>query len=169
MIRKRAESTNLQVVYDVSAKSETGFSLNDCLEKEPPLQNILWDVLLRSRFHPVILCTKIEKAFLQIRIRESERDGLRFDWVECSNNDKIEIYHFARLVFRLTQSSFILEGTLGVHFDNSEQEFREVVKKAIADMCVDHLVTGGEIINEIKKLKSDSITLFRQGGFKLHK
>ena len=31
-------------------------------------------------------------------------------------------------------------------------------------MYIDDLVTGGEIINEIKKSKSDSIILFQQGG-----
>ena len=33
VIRESAESTKLRVVYDVSVKSESGFSLNDCLEK----------------------------------------------------------------------------------------------------------------------------------------
>ena len=136
---KRAESTKLRVGYDPSAKSETGFSLNDCLEKGPPLQNKSWDVLVRSRFHQIILCADIEKAFLKIRIRESERDCLRFHWAEATNNDKIEIYCFAGLV------------------------------KVTDDMYVDYLVTGRESINEVKKLKSDSITLFQQGGFKLHK
>ena len=41
VIRESAESTKLVVVCDVSVKSEPGFSLNDCLEKGPPLQNKL--------------------------------------------------------------------------------------------------------------------------------
>ena len=41
VIRESAESTKLGVVCDVSVKSEPGFSLNDCLEKGPPLQNKL--------------------------------------------------------------------------------------------------------------------------------
>ena len=39
-IRKRAEPTKLRVVY-ASVRSESGFSLNDYLEKEQPLQNEL--------------------------------------------------------------------------------------------------------------------------------
>ena len=50
VICESAESTKLGVVYDTSVKSETGFSLNDCLEKFPPLQNKLWDILIRTRF-----------------------------------------------------------------------------------------------------------------------
>ena len=36
-------------------------------------------------------------------------------------------------------------------------------------MYVDDLVAGRERINQFKKLKSDSISLFRQKEFKLHK
>ena len=59
-------------------KSETGFSLNDCLVKGPPLQNKLCDVLVRSRFHLVILCADIEKAFLQLRINRAREIVLDF-------------------------------------------------------------------------------------------
>ena len=91
--------------------------------KGNPFQNKLWDALVTSRFHQVILCADIEKAFSQIRIRESERDFLRFHWVEATDNNKIEIYRLDRLVFELIQSPFILEGTLDVHFDNCGQQF----------------------------------------------
>ena len=35
VIRQNAESTKLRVVCDTSAKSELGYSLNDCLQKKP--------------------------------------------------------------------------------------------------------------------------------------
>ena len=87
------------------------------------------DVLVRPAFRLVYLCADIEKGFLQIRIRESERDCLRFHWVEVTNNNGIGIYRFARLMFELTQSPFILAGTLNAHFDNCGKEVQEVVEK----------------------------------------
>ena len=39
VVRQNAESIKLRVVYDALAKSESGYSLNDCLEERPPLQN----------------------------------------------------------------------------------------------------------------------------------
>ena len=100
---------------------------------------------------------------MQICVRESERDCFRFHWAEANNNSKVEIYRFARLVFGLTESPFVLEGALDVHFDNCGHKFREVVEKVRDDMYVDDLVTGGESINEVKELKSDSISLLGQG------
>ena len=73
------------------------------------------------------------------------------------------------LVRGLTQSLFILEGTLDVNFENCDQVFWDVVKKVRDDMCVEALVTAEGIINEVQKLKSGSISLFRQERFKLDK
>ena len=72
---QNVESTKLRVVYDASAKSESGYSLNDCLETDPSFQNKLWDILIRAKFRPVILCAYIDKAFLQIRIKKKERES----------------------------------------------------------------------------------------------
>ena len=70
VICESAESTKLLVVYDASVKSESGFSLNDCLKKGPPLQNKVWDILIRTRFRPVVICEDIEKAFSRIEKRK---------------------------------------------------------------------------------------------------
>ena len=42
VIRENAESTKLRIVYDASARENSrSFSLNDCLETGPVLQNLL--------------------------------------------------------------------------------------------------------------------------------
>ena len=73
VVKQNAESTKLRAVYDALAKSESWYSLNDCLEKGLPLRNKFWDILIRTRFRTVILCADIEKAFLQTCIKEKER------------------------------------------------------------------------------------------------
>ena len=67
VIRESAETTKVRIVYDASSKpAKNSASLNDCLKTGLPLQNSLWDI--------VGLCGDIEKAFLQITIRECERN-----------------------------------------------------------------------------------------------
>ena len=81
VVKNTAETTKLRIVYDASAKeSRTSPSLNDCLNPGPSLQNLLWSILVRSRFLPILLTGDLEKAFLQVRIKEAERDALRFHW-----------------------------------------------------------------------------------------
>lgn len=56
VIRESAESTKLRIVFDASAKAnEKSPSLNDCLEKGPALQNLLWDILVRNHLKPIAL------------------------------------------------------------------------------------------------------------------
>ncbi len=46
VVKKGAESTQLRIVYDASARENNGArSLNDCLHPGPALQNQLWDIL----------------------------------------------------------------------------------------------------------------------------
>ena len=53
--RENAESRKLHIVYDASAKEkENQPYLNDCLNPGSPLQNRLWDILVKSRFCPVL-------------------------------------------------------------------------------------------------------------------
>jgi hypothetical protein len=61
-----------EVLYpaDASAKeSAEAASLNDCLHTGPSLQNKLWSVLVRGRFHPVAVIGDLQMSFLQVRIK----------------------------------------------------------------------------------------------------
>ena len=115
------------------------------------------------------MCGDIEKAFLQIRIRESERDVLRFHWVKNSDPSVIEINRFTRLVFGLTQSLFILDGTLKEHFQYYINKYPTLIEAISEDMYLDDLVTGSNTIEEVEVIKQKFIELFRKGGFNLHK
>ena len=117
----------------------------------------------------MILCADIEKAFLQIRIKEKERESLKFHWIENLTNNTIQFLRFTRLIFGLNQSLFILEGTLKAHFERYESIYLELIRKIRDDMYVDDLVTGRESLQEVEKIKSESIELFEKRGFKLHK
>ena len=77
VIRQSAESTKIRIVFDGSARAnERSPSLNDSLETGPPLQNLLWNVLMRNWFKAVALAGDLKQAFLQIQIREEDRDSL---------------------------------------------------------------------------------------------
>ena len=119
VIRESAESTKLRIVCNACAKaSKSNVSLNECLEIGPPLQNSLYGISVRSRMRPIILCGDIQKSLWQIRIRELERNSLRFRWIKNLDPNIVEINRFIRLVFGLTQSPFILEGTRKQPFEN---------------------------------------------------
>ena len=83
VLRENAESTKIRIVYDASARANASApSLNECLEIGLPLQDQLWNVLIRNRFYPVAIAGDLKQAFLQIRVRREDRDALRFHWIK---------------------------------------------------------------------------------------
>ena len=67
VVREMAETTKMRIVYDASARATPESpSLNECLYPGPPLQNKLWDILVRQRAYPIAVTADIQKAFLQI-------------------------------------------------------------------------------------------------------
>ena len=120
----------------------------------------MWDILVRSRFKPILLCVDIEKVFLQIRIRECERNVSRFHWVNTCDPNRVEINRFTGLMFGLKQSPFILEANLKVHFHNYLTNYPKEIENISDDMYVDDLTSGGNTVGEVEILKQKCEELF---------
>ena len=79
VIREDTTTTKVRMVFDASARPHPlANSINDCMYTGPPLQPLLWDIMIRTRMSTHILLADIQKAFLQIGIREQDRDAFRF-------------------------------------------------------------------------------------------
>ena len=67
-------TTKILAVFDASAKSSTGVSLNDLLLVGPTVHSPLVDVLLRFRLHRVALTTDVSKMYHAIELTPEYRD-----------------------------------------------------------------------------------------------
>ena len=167
--RENAESTKLRIVYDAFARErENQPSLNDCLHPGPPLQNHLWDILVRSRFYPVLLTGDLKKAFLQVRIKEEERDALRFHW-RPPNSSKTSILRFTRVLFGMTCSPFLLGGVIHQHLNVWEKQYPELIKEIRDGLYVDDLLNGGENVKVTAEKKVITTEVFEDASFTIHK
>lgn len=168
VVRPGAESTKVRIVYDASARAHKDApSLNECLEIGPSLQTKLWKVLVRERMHPVAVTGDLQKAFLQVRIRESERDALRFHWREDEHSE-LRILRFTRALFGLGPSPFLLGGVIETHLKLWEQH-NPVARELLRSMYVDDLIGGEVNIQRAIALKKDANHIFNDAGFTLHK
>eukprot|EP00794_Sanderia_malayensis_P000965 gene965-biopygen216 len=170
VIRETAETTKLRIVFDASAKTNTNVaSLNDCLETGPPTQNLIWDILVRNRSRPITLAGDLKQAFLQIRVREAERDVLRFHWVTDMDRNKKETLRFTRVLFGLSQSPFLLGGTIEQLLRSKESEYPAEVEEIRQSIYVDDLLLSANKSSELKVLKAAAVKIFSSALFELHK
>ena len=170
MVRKTAESTKLRIVYDASTRAHGNApSLNDCLHAGPPLQNQLWAVLVRTRFHPVLITGNMKQAFLQVRIREQDRDTIHFHWIADHETRCVETLGFTRALFGLSSSPFLLGGEVRQHLENCRAMYPEIVSEIEKSLYVDDLISGGPTVRTAMQVKETVTEIFTQGGFTLHK
>jgi hypothetical protein len=73
VVKRCNEEIKIRVVFDASATSSSGVSLNDCLVTGPKLQTEIGDVLLRSRLHKFVFTADITKMYRQICLHEQDR------------------------------------------------------------------------------------------------
>ena len=67
------------MVFDASAKPHPlANNVNECMNTGPSLQPLLWDILIRARMSSNLVLPDIQKAFLQIGVREEDRDAFWF-------------------------------------------------------------------------------------------
>jgi hypothetical protein len=78
VIREDRQKTKIRIVFDASAKDSEVTSLNSCIEAGPALQPDLCGILLRFRKKKIAVTSDIEKMFLQITLREQDRDSSVF-------------------------------------------------------------------------------------------
>ena len=170
--KESSETTKLRIVYDGSSKaSRNEPSLNDCLYKGPSLIPLLFDVLLRFRLFLVGFVCDITKAFLQIRVAESDRDSLRFLWYEDPFDDNPELicYRFAYVLFGLNCSPFLLNATLRHHLMKYIGTHRDEILKILRSLYVDDFTGGTNTSDEAATLYRLLKETLREGGFPIHK
>lgn len=173
VIRESSMSTRLRVVFDASSHDKYSKSLNDNLESGPNMTADLVGLLLRFRGHRITLVADIEKAFLQIQIRESDRDALRFLWLGTAPDDGglplIETWRMTRVPFGTTSSPFLLAATVRHHLRDVKPEYAATAKLLEEGFYVDDLLTGAADEEGARKIYTESKAVFKTASMNLHK
>ena len=125
-------------------------------------------MLVRARFHPVAIAGDIIQAFLQVRIREEDRDALRFHWIKDLNSQTVEALRFTRALFGLTCSQFLLGGVVQHLLESCREKYPGIVREIERSLYVDDLISGGPTRAKAETIKSALVEIFAKGTFELH-
>ncbi|XP_071052614.1 uncharacterized protein [Onthophagus taurus] len=80
VIKQTSSTTKVRVVFDASAKTTSGLSLNDVLKVGTKIQSDLFDIVVRMRMHPIVITADAEKMYRMILIHKTQRDFQRILW-----------------------------------------------------------------------------------------
>ena len=174
--RDKKVTTKVRMVFDASSKS-FGPSLNDCLHAGPSLTTSLFGCLLRFRSKKIAFLADIEKAFLQIGLSETCRDYVRFLWYDdienlhfnMLSNAKLATFRLCRVLFGVTSSPFLLNGTLKLHVEKYLNSYPSNVLKLLQSLHVDDLNSCTDEVNDGINFYRWCKSILKEGGFNLRK
>ncbi|XP_011174413.3 uncharacterized protein LOC105206631 [Solenopsis invicta] len=164
VIKETSSTTKLRVVFDASAKSKNGVSLNDVLIVGPTIQDKLFSHLIRFRTYRYVITADIEKMYLQVLLHENDRRYQRILW---RKNDNVETYQINKLAFGVSSSPFLAIRVLQKLADDEAHAFPIAARVIKSHLYVDDLLSGADSIEEARIIRDEVIALLARGGFSI--
>ncbi len=106
VLRPSSSSTKLRVVFNASAKNNTGESLNEILMKGPPLQPELFDTLIGFRKYQLAFSANILKMYRQVSMHPEDRRFQTILWRDDPSKE-IQEYQLTTLMYGTTPASYL--------------------------------------------------------------
>ena len=167
VVKNSSTATKLRVVFDASAHSESGASLNDQLLSGPSLYPHLTKVVNRFRTHSIGMSSDVSKMFREVGLQPSERDFHRF----LMRNDSGDIVdmRMTRLTFGVTSSQFLASKVLRQVADDYEESYPRAAAVVRSNFYVDDCLTGANTLEDTTSLRSELNALLGEAKMKLRK
>ncbi|GBN49736.1 hypothetical protein AVEN_67689-1, partial [Araneus ventricosus] len=166
VLRPSSITTKLRVVFDASAKTTTGYSLNDLLCAGGVLQDDLFSILTRFRKHQYAFTADISKMFRQIEINPSQRKYQKILWKEGPEEN---VFALKTVTYGTTSAPFLATRTLQQLAKDERENFPIASKVLLEDFYIDDCLSGASDINQFMALKKELGELLLRGGMTLHK
>ena len=168
VIKTSSTTTKTRVVFDGSAKTTTGVSLNDAQKIGPIVQNELFTILLRFRRHAYVLTADIEKMYRQIFVSPEDRKYQRIFW-RSHNSQSLKCYELQTVTYGTASAPFLATRCLNQLAIEYKSEYPQICDIIANDFYVDDLLTGAESIEDLFDIKIKVNHILNCAGFDLRK
>ena len=168
VLKLSSTSTKLRVVFDGSAVTTTGLSLNQALHVGTTLQATLSDTLLKFRSYNIALNADISKMYREVQLCPEDRDLHRFVWREDPASP-LKDYRMKRVTFGVSASPFLAVRTLHQTAVDHGGDYPRATQHILESFYVDDFLGGADSTEEAIQLFHDLRSILRKGGFDLRK
>ncbi|XP_044583145.1 uncharacterized protein LOC123264093 [Cotesia glomerata] len=156
VIKTSSTTTKVRVVFDASAKSDKGISLNKVLLTGHTVQDNLFTILLRFRIYVYAMTSDIAQMYRQIRVHPNHH---KFQRIFHYHNDRISTFDLQRVTFGVSAAPFLATRTVNQLADDERHNFPNASIVLKRDLYVDNLLTGTNSLPEILQLRDEIIQL----------
>ena len=159
-------TTKIRVVFDGSAKTEKGISVNEIQMTGPSLQEDLFTILVRFRLYTYVMSADIKQMYKQINLNNDHRNLQCILW-KPDPNGPIKTCRLNTVTYGYKSSAYLAIKCLANSGDiikNEEPEVSRIIKE---DFYVDNLLTGSNSIKELKTYKIKIEKHLNECGFPL--
>jgi len=133
-------TTKLRVVFDGSAQTSSGLSLNYVMLRGPIVQSSLFSILLQFRLHKIAVTADVEKMYRQ----------LQRIWYRPSPSELLREYNLRTITYGTKSATYLATRCL---VEVASLGPSETAQRAIKDdFFVNDLLTGAETSDECFQL-----------------
>lgn len=150
VLRADSTTTKFRVVFDASAASTNGKSLNDAMMVGPTVQETLGSILLRFRAHKIAMTADIEKMYRQIKVEPIHCKLQNILWRD-GYEQQFKVYELQTVTYGTAAAPYMATRTFN-RLAADEKENYPLAAEAIADFYVDDWLSGARSISEAEAL-----------------
>lgn len=166
VLRPTSTTTPLRVVFDGSASTDNGLSLNDVLLTGQKLHSDIIKIITNFRLYDVCFTADVSKMYRAVLINPSERKYQHILWRD-DPSEPVRIYELKTNTYGLRSAPFVAVRTLHqLARDNPNSSASEIL---LNGFYVDDLLWSCQSISDAFMLQDELMSLLKSGGFDLKK
>jgi hypothetical protein len=168
VLKESSSTTRLRTVFDASAKTSNGISLNHILLTGRKMQTNICDLLLSFRTHNVVFSCDIRQMYRQIKVHPDDQCYQLILWRD--NVDQTpSIFKLTTVTYGINCSPYLAIRTLHQLAADEGNSYPEAAEILRTQTFVDDVIAGGDSEEEALILQKQLISLLERGGFELRK
>lgn len=168
VMKPESSSTKLRVVFDASAKSTSGHSLNDILMIGPTVQPDLFSIVANFRMHRYVFTGDISKMYRQISVEPADRMLQLILW-RAQHDLPLQIYQLNTVTYGTASAPYLATRCLNRLADDNQAKFPRAAQAIRKGFYVDDCLAGADDIEDAEKLLDEICQLLKLGNFELRK
>ncbi|KAK9744620.1 putative peptidase (DUF1758) [Popillia japonica] len=164
VIKASSTTTKTRVVFDGSAKTTTGVSLNDAQKVGPVIQDDIFTLLMRFRQYAFVLTADVEKMYRQILISNDDLKYHRIFW-RSDSSKSVKCYELQTITYGTASASFLATRCLQQLAIDFRSQCPEASNRIEHDFYMDDLLTGANSIHQLDKLRREITEILDSAGY----